>query len=72
MLVRALHALGIGVSCWTVNDHDDIHRLLAMGVDAIMSDDLPMLRAAVDGRDWRAVGEGAWPLPAVDRLVAHA
>lgn len=72
VLVRALHALGIGVSCWTVDDHGDIQRLLGMGVDAIMSDDLPTLRAAVDGRDWRAAVEGTRPEPVVNRLLAHA
>ncbi|GGC02431.1 glycerophosphodiester phosphodiesterase [Cellulomonas carbonis] len=55
VLVRALHALGIGVSCWTVDDPRDLERLLGMGVDAVMSDDLPTARALVDARDWRAV-----------------
>jgi glycerophosphoryl diester phosphodiesterase len=58
VLVEELHGLGIGVSCWTVNDRADMERLLGMGVDAIMSDALPTLRAVVDGRDWRAAPAG--------------
>lgn len=54
VLVDALHGLGIGVSCWTPSSAADIDRLLGMGLDAIMSDDLPTLRALVDSRDWRA------------------
>lgn len=53
VLVDALHGLGIGVSCWTVVEQAHAERLLGMGVDAIMTDDLPMLRALVDSRDWR-------------------
>lgn len=53
VLVDALHALGIGVSCWTPNDASDMERLLGMGLDAIMSDELSLLRGLVDSRDWR-------------------
>jgi len=31
--------LGIAVNTWTVNRDEDIRRLLALGVDAIISDD---------------------------------
>lgn len=54
VLVDALHGLGFGVSCWTPTSPRDIERLLGMGLDAIMSDDLPTLRALVDSTDWRA------------------
>jgi glycerophosphoryl diester phosphodiesterase len=36
-LVRAAHAAGLAVNCWTVND-EDIAALVALGVDGIASD----------------------------------
>ena len=67
ILVQALHALGLGVSCWTANDRWDIERLLRMGLDAVMSDDVALLRRLVDGTDWRASG----PEYAAERRLAH-
>jgi glycerophosphoryl diester phosphodiesterase len=32
------HALGLGVVVWTVNDEHDMRRMIALGVDGIMSD----------------------------------
>lgn len=54
VLVDALHGLGIGVSCWTPSSRQDIERVLGMGLDAVMTDDLPTLRTLVDATDWRA------------------
>lgn len=39
MVVRRCHALGLRVDVWTVNQVSDAERLLAMGVDGIMTDD---------------------------------
>lgn len=37
-LVKAAHNAGIEVHVWTINEKDDMRRLLKMGVDGIMTD----------------------------------
>jgi glycerophosphoryl diester phosphodiesterase len=44
--VDALHAVGIAVWAWPVNDPDDIKRCARMGVDGLMGDDVTALIAA--------------------------
>lgn len=36
--VTAAHALGLEVHVWTINDEPEMERLIALGVDAIMTD----------------------------------
>ena len=49
-VVEKLHALGLGVDYWTINDPDEARRLVALGADGIMTDDpariVPAVRAA--------------------------
>ncbi len=42
-LVRRMHARGIAVIAWTVNDPDAVQRLAALQVDGIVSDDPGMV-----------------------------
>ncbi|HPD93720.1 MAG: glycerophosphodiester phosphodiesterase [Rhodobacter sp.] len=51
--LRAAHRRGIQVQVWTVDDAADMHRLLDMGVDAIMTD-----RPTVLNQVLRARGQG--------------
>jgi glycerophosphoryl diester phosphodiesterase len=44
--VAAAHALGLEVHVWTINAPDEMERLLALGVDAIMTD-APAVAAGV-------------------------
>jgi glycerophosphoryl diester phosphodiesterase len=37
-LIDAAHRAGVEVHVWTVNDEDDMRRLLAMGVDGLVTD----------------------------------
>lgn len=48
--VDAAHDKGIEVHVWTVNQVDEIERLLDLGVDGIMSDSPGLVRAAVQRR----------------------
>lgn len=43
--VDALHAIGVLVVPWTVNDPAEVDRLVAMGVDAIITDDPALIIA---------------------------
>jgi glycerophosphoryl diester phosphodiesterase len=37
-MMRQAREAGLGVVAWTVNDPGDIRRMIALGVDGIMSD----------------------------------
>jgi glycerophosphoryl diester phosphodiesterase len=54
-LVATAHDLGLAVHVWTVNDAAAMNRLLDLGVDGIMTDDLDTLRDVMRSRDlWPA------------------
>jgi glycerophosphoryl diester phosphodiesterase len=48
--VAAAHARGLPVHAWTINDRAEMGRLLDLGVDGIMTDDAPGLRAELAAR----------------------
>jgi len=53
-LVRRFHKLGLQVHIWTINDRDDMEKLLDIDIDAIMSDEVETLRDVLQTR-------GRWP-----------
>jgi glycerophosphoryl diester phosphodiesterase len=48
--VRRCHALGIQVFCWTVDDPALLARVLAMGVDGVISNDPRIFRDSGERR----------------------
>ena len=50
------HALGLQVHAWTVNDRPTMERLLALGVDGVMTDETVTLRDVL-------VARNQWPTP---------
>jgi glycerophosphoryl diester phosphodiesterase len=44
--IDRLHGLGLRVDFWTIDDPDEAQRLLAMGADGIMTDDIRRIAAA--------------------------
>jgi glycerophosphoryl diester phosphodiesterase len=48
--IRRAHALGLDVHAWTINDKAEMRRLLDLGVDGIMTDEVAMLRDVLTER----------------------
>jgi len=49
--VACAHDRGLQVHVWTVNEPDEMHRLLDMGVDGIMTDRTAVLKQVLQDRD---------------------
>ena len=49
-LIRQVQALGLQVHFWTVNDADEMDRLLDAGADAIITDEVELLRDVLAAR----------------------
>ena len=64
--IRRAHDLGLVVHVWTINDAGEMHRLLQLGVDGIVTDRADLLRDVLRTR-------GQWPTgPGGDRPPAAA
>jgi glycerophosphoryl diester phosphodiesterase len=49
--VRTAHRRGLAVHVWTIDDADEMHRLLDLGVDGIMTDRPAVLKGVLESRD---------------------
>ena len=54
--VHAVHEAGLAVHVWTIDDEDEMRRLIDLGVDGLMSDRPSVLAAVLDelGLRWRS------------------
>lgn len=52
--VRAAHDFGMEVHVWTINDEDEMERLLDLGIDGLMSDYPELARAVLEKRGMRS------------------
>jgi glycerophosphoryl diester phosphodiesterase len=50
-LVEHAHEIGLHVHVWTINDADDMHNLVDLGVDGIMTDTLQTLKSVLTERN---------------------
>ena len=58
--VRNAHRRGVPVHVWTIDEPDEMHRLLDLGVDGIMTDRPEILRDVLIERDqWHGTASGS-------------
>jgi glycerophosphoryl diester phosphodiesterase len=58
--IRRAQSLGLAVHVWTVNDRAKMARLLSLGVDGVMTDEIGVLRDLLTERgQWPATGNAA-------------
>ena len=58
--VRNAHRRGVPVHVWTIDEPDEMHRLLDLGVDGIMTDRPEILRDVLIERDqWHGTTSGS-------------
>ncbi|MDQ2678595.1 MAG: glycerophosphodiester phosphodiesterase, partial [Actinomycetota bacterium] len=57
-LLRRAGALGCQVHVWTIDEAHEMHRLLDLGVDGIMTDKPSVLRSVLESRgEWNAAAD---------------
>jgi len=49
--VEVAHAAGLQVHVWTIDDEAEMRRLLDLGVDGIMTDEVTLLRDVIVSRN---------------------
>lgn len=49
--IRCAHELGLKVHVWTINEEAEMHRLLDLGIDGLMSDDADLLKHVFQSRN---------------------
>ena len=55
-MVRRVHAAGLHIHVWTINDREEMHRLYDMGVNGVMTDKTDVLREVLIERGvWASV-----------------
>lgn len=47
-VVKIAHERGIAVQCWTINDPEEMRKLIEMGVDCIMTDNPKLLKKIIE------------------------
>ncbi|TFC96894.1 MULTISPECIES: glycerophosphodiester phosphodiesterase family protein [Cryobacterium] len=52
--IRAVHAAGVEVHVWTVNDPDDMNRLMDLGVDGLVTDRCDLAVSVIAARTWES------------------
>jgi glycerophosphoryl diester phosphodiesterase len=57
--IAAAHQAGIAVHVWTINEADDMARLIELGVDGLISDRPSLLSEVLGERAWRPEGREA-------------